>query len=82
MKNSTDSMVFRLKDTFSFLDQFIDKSENKILVKAEDMSEFSVRSTMVLLCNQAAIMTYFLEKEGHPGLPGEIEVRKGEIQSG
>lgn len=77
-KNSSDSMIFRLKDTYGFLDNYIDKEENQIQVESENMSEFLVRAFMVMLCNQAAIMTYFLEKEGHPGLPGEVTVKKVE----
>jgi hypothetical protein len=78
MKSSTDSMVFRLKDTYGFLDTYLDKTGNQILVEAGDMSEFLIRAFMILLCNQSAIMTYFLEKEGHPGLPGVADIKKEE----
>jgi hypothetical protein len=76
MERSLDAMLKRLKDTNDFLDLFI--KDTQITVTPENLSEFLVRGIMASVCNQAAILTYLLEKEGYEGLSGDVAVTKPE----
>jgi hypothetical protein len=69
---SLNAIVMRLMDTDDFLNLFI--KDGGIAVTPDNLSEFLVRGIMAAVCNQSAIMTYLLEKEGHPGLPGKTIV--------
>jgi len=70
--NSLNAIVMRLMDTDEFLNIFI--KDGGIIVTPDNLSQFLVRGLMTAVCNQSAIMTYLLEKEGHPGLPGTTVV--------
>ncbi|MCK4975600.1 MAG: hypothetical protein KAS36_01560 [Anaerolineales bacterium] len=72
---SLNAIVMRLMDTDDFLNLFI--RDGGIAVTPDNLSEFLVRGLMAAVCNQSAIMTYLLEKEGHPGLPGSTVVVSG-----
>lgn len=74
--DSLNAMAMRLKDTDDFLNLFIE--DNKITVTPDNLSEFLIRGLMASVCNQSAIMTYILEKEGHKGLPGIVVADKKE----
>lgn len=76
MEKSLDAMLRRLKDTDDFLNLFID--DGQITVSPENLSEFLVRGIMAAVCNQAAILTYLLEKEGYEGPRGEVTIEKVE----
>jgi len=69
---SLNAIVMRLMDTDDFLNIFIE--DGGITVNPDNLSEFLVRGLMAAICNQSAIMTHILEKEGHPGLPGKTVV--------
>lgn len=69
---SLNALAMRLMDTDDFLNLFINNGQ--IAVTPDNLSEFLVRGLMAAVCNQSAIMTYLLEKEGHPGLPGNTIV--------
>jgi hypothetical protein len=75
MEKSLEALLMRLKDTDDFLNLFI--KEGQITVSPDNLSEFLVRGIMGTVCNQAAIMTYILEKEGHKGLPGKVTITEG-----
>ena len=74
MEKSVEALLMRLKDSDDFLNLFI--NEGQITVSPDNLSEFLVRGIMGAVCNQAAIMTYLLEKEGHQGLPGNVTITK------
>ncbi len=75
---SLNAIVMRLMDTDDFLNLFI--RDGGIAVTPDNLSEFLVRGLMADVCNQSAIMTYLLEKEGHPGLPGSTVVVSGKSE--
>jgi hypothetical protein len=76
MEKSLDAMMTRLKDTDDFLNLFIE--DGQITVNPENLSEFLVRGIMAAVCNQAAILTYLLEKAEYKGFSGEVTVENNE----
>jgi hypothetical protein len=66
-----DGMAYRLQDTDLFLKDFV-KDDKDLNINKENINKFVIGSLIGIMCNQAVLLTYFLQKEGHPGLPGEV----------